>query len=176
LLPVTAAPFLLRHIGAGEIDQRRMLAEIGFDSLEALTAAVVPADILLPPDAAEDLLPQPCGEAEALAELANIASANQPLRSLIGLGYHGTHTPAVIQRHVLENPCWYTAYTPYQAEIAQGRLEALLNYQTLVSELTGLPIANASLLDEGTAASWWTPPCCPKPWRCCKPAPNPSGS
>jgi glycine dehydrogenase len=150
---VTAAPFLLRHIGAGEIDQRRMLAEIGFDSLEALTAAVVPADILLPPDAAEDLLPQPCGEAEALAELANIASANQPLRSLIGLGYHGTHTPAVIQRHVLENPCWYTAYTPYQAEIAQGRLEALLNYQTLVSELTGLPIANASLLDEGTAAA-----------------------
>ena len=130
-----------------------MLAELGLQSLEELSAEVVPADILLPAAAAEEGLPQPCGEAEALAELAEIAALNQPRRSLIGLGYHGTATPAVIQRHVLENPCWYTAYTPYQAEIAQGRLEALLNYQTLVSELTGLPIANASLLDEATAAA-----------------------
>jgi glycine dehydrogenase len=130
-----------------------MLAELGLTSLEELTAEVVPADILLPAAAAEEGLPQPCGEAEALAELAAIAALNHPRRSLIGLGYHGTATPALIQRHVLENPCWYTAYTPYQAEIAQGRLEALLNFQTLVSELTGLPIANASLLDEATAAA-----------------------
>ena len=130
-----------------------MLAELGLGSLEGLAAAVVPADILLPPVAAAEGLPLACGEAEALAELAEIASANRVCRSLIGLGYYGTATPALIQRHVLENPCWYTAYTPYQAEIAQGRLEALLNYQTLVSELTGLPIANASLLDEGTAAA-----------------------
>jgi glycine dehydrogenase len=130
-----------------------MLAELGLDSLEELAASVVPADILLPPAAATEGLPEACSEAEALAELATIAALNTPARSLIGLGYHGTATPALIQRHVLENPCWYTAYTPYQAEIAQGRLEALLNFQTLVSELTGLPIANASLLDEGTAAA-----------------------
>ncbi len=130
-----------------------MLAELGLRSLEQLAAEVVPADILLPPEAAAEGLPQAVGEAEALAELAAIAAENRVCRSLIGLGYHGTATPALIQRHVLENPCWYTAYTPYQAEIAQGRLEALLNFQTLVSELTGLPIANASLLDEATAAA-----------------------
>ncbi|MFN7229757.1 MAG: aminomethyl-transferring glycine dehydrogenase [Synechococcaceae cyanobacterium] len=130
-----------------------MLAELGVASLEALAAEVIPADILLPAETAAAGLPDACGEAEALAELVAIAGANQVVRSLIGLGYHGTATPALIQRHVLENPCWYTAYTPYQAEIAQGRLEALLNFQTLVSELTGLPIANASLLDEGTAAA-----------------------
>jgi len=130
-----------------------MLAELQLDSLEDLAASVVPADILLPPAAAAEGLPEACCEADALAELATIAALNTPARSLIGLGYHGTATPALIQRHVLENPCWYTAYTPYQAEIAQGRLEALLNFQTLVSELTGLPIANASLLDEGTAAA-----------------------
>ena len=130
-----------------------MLEELGLDSLECLAAEIVPADILLPQPAAAEGLPLACGEAEALAELAQIAAANRSCRSLIGLGYHGTATPALIQRHVLENPCWYTAYTPYQAEIAQGRLEALLNYQTLVSELTGLPIANASLLDEATAAA-----------------------
>ncbi len=130
-----------------------MLAELGLDSLESLAAAVVPAEILLSPETAREGLPEPCDEAEALAELGRIAALNQPRRSLIGLGYFGTATPALIQRHVLENPCWYTAYTPYQAEIAQGRLEALLNFQTLVSELTGLPIANASLLDEATAAA-----------------------
>jgi glycine dehydrogenase len=113
---------------------------------------VVPDDIL---DAAppRDVLPAGCGEAEALADLGTIAAKNLVQRSLIGLGYHGTATPALIQRHVFENPAWYTAYTPYQAEIAQGRLEALLNFQTLISELTGLPIANASLLDEATAAA-----------------------
>jgi len=130
-----------------------MLAELGLGSLEDLAEAIIPADILLPPQEAQRDLPQGCSEAEALAELAALARGNRPGRALIGLGYAGTATPALIQRHVLENPCWYTAYTPYQAEIAQGRLEALLNFQTLVSELTGLPIANASLLDEGTAAA-----------------------
>jgi glycine dehydrogenase len=130
-----------------------MLVELGLSSLEELAREVVPPGILLTPEAAAEGLPEGASEAEALAELAEIASRNSSHRSLIGLGYYGTATPALIQRHVLENPCWYTAYTPYQAEIAQGRLEALLNFQTLVSELTGLPIANASLLDEGTAAA-----------------------
>ena len=130
-----------------------MLAELGLENIDALCEEVVPADILLSEGEACAGLPQGCSEPEALEELAAIAALNRPGRALIGLGYHGTATPALIQRHVLENPCWYTAYTPYQAEIAQGRLEALLNFQTLVSELTGLPIANASLLDEGTAAA-----------------------
>ncbi|MFM9088011.1 MAG: glycine dehydrogenase (aminomethyl-transferring), partial [Cyanobium sp.] len=147
------APFLLRHLGPGEQDRLSMLAELGLSSLEDLAKEVVPTGILLTPEASSEGLPQGVSEAEALAELADIAARNSSHRSLIGLGYYGTATPALIQRHVLENPCWYTAYTPYQAEIAQGRLEALLNFQTLVSELTGLPIANASLLDEGTAAA-----------------------
>jgi glycine dehydrogenase len=130
-----------------------MLRELGATDLESFVAEVVPPDILLPPGEAESGLPKGVDEARALTELRAIAAANQVRRSLIGLGYYGTATPAVIQRHVLENPCWYTAYTPYQAEIAQGRLEALLNFQTLISELTGLPIANASLLDEATAAA-----------------------
>ncbi|MCP9796911.1 aminomethyl-transferring glycine dehydrogenase [Cyanobium sp. Lug-B] len=148
-----SASFLVRHLGPDPEDQQRMLAELGLGSLDQLAAEVVPADILLTAEEAEVGLPLPCPEAQALKELGALASRNQVLRSLIGLGYHGTATPALIQRHVLENPCWYTAYTPYQAEIAQGRLEALLNFQTLVSELTGLPIANASLLDEATAAA-----------------------
>jgi glycine dehydrogenase len=147
------ACFEPRHIGPDADAQGRMLAELGLESLEQLAGQVVPGDILLPPEAAAAALPLPCSEAEALAELAAIGSRNQVVRSLIGQGYYGTATPALIQRHVLENPCWYTAYTPYQAEIAQGRLEALLNFQTLISELTGLPIANASLLDEATAAA-----------------------
>ncbi|MBU6249548.1 MAG: aminomethyl-transferring glycine dehydrogenase [Cyanobacteria bacterium REEB417] len=146
-------PFVERHLGPGPREREQMLAELGLGSLEDLARAVVPADILLPPHAAAEGLPEPCSEAEATAELARLAAANGRHRSLIGLGYHGTQTPAVIQRHVLENPAWYTAYTPYQAEISQGRLEALLNFQTLISELTGLPIANASLLDEATAAA-----------------------
>jgi glycine dehydrogenase len=151
-MPVVA-PFLLRHLGPGEQDKDSMLVELGLSSLEELAREVVPPGILLTPEAAAEGLPEGASEAEALAELAEIAARNSSHRSLIGLGYYGTATPALIQRHVLENPCWYTAYTPYQAEIAQGRLEALLNFQTLVSELTGLPIANASLLDEGTAAA-----------------------
>jgi glycine dehydrogenase len=147
------SPFLQRHLGPSPQDLERMLELVGSTDLESFAAEVVPAEILLPESEAARGLPQGVGEAQALAELRRIAAANQVRRSLIGLGYYGTATPALIQRHVLENPCWYTAYTPYQAEIAQGRLEALLNFQTLISELTGLPIANASLLDEGTAAA-----------------------
>jgi glycine dehydrogenase len=147
------SPFAARHIGPSEADQERMLADLGCSNLESFVAEVVPASILLDSDTAAGDLPEGCGEAQALAELEQIASANVCRRSLIGLGYAGTATPAVLLRHVFENPAWYTAYTPYQAEIAQGRLEALLNFQTLISELTGLPIANASLLDEGTAAA-----------------------
>ena len=146
------SPFLQRHVGPSDIDQQRMLSALGYADMAAFLADVVPEDILdaSPP---QGVLPPGCGEAEALAHLREIAAANDARRSLIGLGYYGTATPALIQRHVFENPAWYTAYTPYQAEIAQGRLEALLNFQTLISELTGLPIANASLLDEATAAA-----------------------
>ncbi|WP_255141969.1 aminomethyl-transferring glycine dehydrogenase [Synechococcus sp. EJ6-Ellesmere] len=151
--PREFSPFLQRHLGPSAAEQARMLERVGCTDLEGFVAEVVPADILIPASAAEQDLPAGVGEAQALAELRRIASLNQVRRSLIGLGYYGTATPALIQRHVLENPCWYTAYTPYQAEIAQGRLEALLNFQTLISELTALPIANASLLDEATAAA-----------------------
>ncbi|MFO8238908.1 MAG: aminomethyl-transferring glycine dehydrogenase, partial [Prochlorococcaceae cyanobacterium] len=150
---MTSEGFSQRHLGPSDADQALMLSELGLESLEQLAAQVVPADILLPPGVAAGSLPEPCDEARALAELGAIAAQNQVVRSLIGQGYYGTATPALIQRHVFENPAWYTAYTPYQAEIAQGRLEALLNFQTLISELTGLPIANASLLDEATAAA-----------------------
>ena len=123
-----------------------MLKTLGYSDMAAFIADVVPSDILdeHPPSEA---MPEGCSESEALEDLRRIVADNTVRRSLIGLGYHGTATPALIQRHVFENPAWYTAYTPYQAEIAQGRLEALLNFQTLISELTGLPIANASLLD-----------------------------
>ncbi len=142
--------FVDRHIGPQADEIRAMLETLGFDSLQALAEAVVPAAIRLerPLD-----LPSPLGEADALARLAEIAGRNRVTRSLIGLGYHDTWTPAVILRNVLENPGWYTAYTPYQSEIAQGRLEALLNFQTIVADLTGLPVASASLLDEATAAA-----------------------
>jgi glycine dehydrogenase len=150
---VVRPDFSTRHLGPGPEEQRRMLAELGLGSLEQLAAQVVPADILLSPEQACEGLPEPCDEATALAELAAVASGNRVVRNLIGQGYYGTATPALLQRHVFENPAWYTAYTPYQAEIAQGRLEALLNFQTLISELTGLPISNASLLDEATAAA-----------------------
>ena len=126
-----------------------MLETLGYASLDALVDAAVPAAIRREPLK----LPAALGEQAALAELRSIAKENQVFRSLIGQGYYGTTTPPVIQRTILENPGWYTAYTPYQAEIAQGRLEALLNFQTLVTELTGLEIANASMLDEGTAAA-----------------------
>ncbi|PZV22868.1 MAG: glycine dehydrogenase (aminomethyl-transferring) [Cyanobium sp.] len=151
--PDGSSPFLERHLGPSPQELQAMLERLGASDLETFVAEVVPADILIDASAAAADLPLGVDEAQALGELRAIAATNQVRRSLIGLGYYGTVTPALIQRHVLENPCWYTAYTPYQAEIAQGRLEALLNFQTLISELTGLPIANASLLDEGTAAA-----------------------
>ncbi len=129
-----------------------MLQTINYPDLENFVSAVIPKEILDETQPSETL-PEGCSEIVALEELREIASKNSVQRSLIGLGYHGTATPALLQRHVFENPCWYTAYTPYQAEISQGRLEALFNFQTLISELTGLPISNASLLDEGTAAA-----------------------
>ena len=146
--PVTGFP--LRHIGPDPDDVARMLDQVGYPSLDALTAAAIPASIAW---AGGLDLPDPLTEAEATAELRRIAGANRPMVSMIGLGYHDTVTPAVIRRNVLESPSWYTAYTPYQPEISQGRLEALLNFQTMIEDLTGLPIANASLLDEPTAVA-----------------------
>ena len=145
--------FVQRHIGPTPAEQQTMLRDLGLTDLESLVRQVVPEPIRLEPAEALEGLPTGCQEAQALTELQQIAAANDVRRSLIGLGYYGCITPALIQRHVFENPAWYTAYTPYQAEISQGRLEALLNFQTLISELTGLPIANASLLDEATAAA-----------------------
>ena len=141
--------FVPRHIGPSEADIATMLRTLGAESLAALAAATVPSDIRIAPFTG---LPQAIGEIPVIEELRGLAGQNQRLRSLIGQGYYGTFTPPVIQRNVLENPGWYTAYTPYQAELAQGRLEALLNFQTMITDLTGLPIANASLLDEATAA------------------------
>ncbi|MDO9611379.1 MAG: aminomethyl-transferring glycine dehydrogenase [Serpentinimonas sp.] len=142
--------FHARHIGLSAADEAQMLRAIGADSRRALIEAIVPPGIVR---AQAMQLPPAVGEAAALAELKAIAQQNQVLRSFIGQGYYGTHTPGVILRNILENPAWYTAYTPYQAEISQGRMEALLNFQTLVCELTGMDIANASMLDEATAAA-----------------------
>ncbi|WBB60798.1 aminomethyl-transferring glycine dehydrogenase [Streptomyces sp. WMMC500] len=143
-------PFEQRHIGPDAGDRAKMLAQVGFGSLDELTEAAVPASIK---DTGAFALPAARSEAGVLAELRGLAARNQVLTSMIGLGYHDTHTPPVILRNVMENPAWYTAYTPYQPEISQGRLEALLNFQTVVADLTGLPTAGASLLDEGTAAA-----------------------
>ncbi|MDQ1457285.1 MAG: glycine dehydrogenase [Actinomycetota bacterium] len=142
--------FADRHIGPRAGEQIAMLTALGYGSLAELVDAAVPAVIR---EAAPLALPEPLSETEALARLRDIAGRNQVFTSLIGLGYHDTITPPVILRNVLENPAWYTAYTPYQPEISQGRLEALLNFQTMVSDLTGMDLANASLLDEGTAAA-----------------------
>jgi glycine dehydrogenase len=142
--------FADRHIGPDAAQQRRMLDAIGYASLDELTAAALPAELA----AAKPLaLPGPLSEEAALAELRRLAARNQVLTSMIGLGYYDTITPAVIRRNVLENPAWYTAYTPYQPEISQGRLEALLAFQTMIEDLTALPVAGASLLDEATAAA-----------------------
>jgi glycine dehydrogenase len=141
--------FVDRHIGTDADSQQVMLAAIGYESVESLVGAAVPESIQLHERTA--LLPPPATEREVIAELRGIARRNTVNRSMIGLGYYDTITPAVIKRNVLENPSWYTAYTPYQPEISQGRLEALINFQTMVTDLTGLDTANASMLDEGTA-------------------------
>ena len=142
--------FQARHIGPDAVDETLMCAAIGVASRQALMDAVVPAGIRR---AAAMQLPAPVGEAEGLAELRAIAAKNRVLKSFIGQGYSDTHTPGVILRNILENPAWYTAYTPYQAEISQGRMEAILNFQTLVCDLTGMAIANGSMLDEATSAA-----------------------
>jgi len=151
-LPALEQPdaFLTRHIGTSDADQRGMLEALGFPSRAALMGAIVPAAIRR---AAPLDLPEPVGETEALARLGAIAAKNRVLKSFLGQGYYGTVTPGVILRNVLESPAWYTAYTPYQPEISQGRLEALVNFQTMVCDLTGMAIANASMLDEATAAA-----------------------
>ncbi|MDX2764705.1 aminomethyl-transferring glycine dehydrogenase [Streptomyces europaeiscabiei] len=143
-------PFERRHIGPDVEARAKMLAHVGYGSLDELTAAAVP-EVIKNAEALD--LPGARTEAEVLAELRSLADRNQVLGSMIGLGYYGTFTPPVILRNVMENPAWYTAYTPYQPEISQGRLEALLNFQTMVADLTGLPTSGASLLDEGTAAA-----------------------
>ncbi|CAM5499623.1 glycine dehydrogenase (decarboxylating) [Streptomyces tanashiensis] len=143
-------PFEQRHIGPDAEARAKMLAQVGYGSLDELTAAAVP-DVIKNAEALG--LPAARTEAEVLAELRTLADRNQVLAPMIGLGYYGTFTPPVILRNVMENPAWYTAYTPYQPEISQGRLEALLNFQTMVADLTGLPTSGASLLDEGTAAA-----------------------
>ena len=142
--------FVNRHIGISIKEQTQMLSDLGLSSMDELIRQIVPDSILLRRDYK---LPDGCSEQEALTELKEIAQQNIVKRSLIGQGYYGTITPPVILRNVFENPEWYTSYTPYQAEISQGRLEALFNFQTLITELTGLSVANASLLDEGTAAA-----------------------
>ncbi len=144
------APFVARHVGPDDTEVARMLEVVGYPDLDALTDAAVPGSIRL----REPLsLPPVLDEPATLAALEQHADRNEPAIPMIGLGYHGTLTPPVVRRNVLESPAWYTAYTPYQPEISQGRLEALLNFQTVVGDLTGLPVANASLLDEATAVA-----------------------
>src|SRR5437763_16419535 len=142
--------FSRRHIGPNQNETAEMLQAVGFENLDALIDATVPKNIRLD---RKLNLPEAKSEANALAELRAISKKNKVARSFIGAGYSDCITPPVIQRNILENPGWYTAYTPYQAELAQGRLEALVNFQTMVTDLTGMDIANASLLDEATAAA-----------------------
>jgi glycine dehydrogenase len=145
-----AAEFMARHIGPSAEDQQAMLATLGCTNLQSLTAQVVPEAIAM--QEGLDIV-DGCTEAQALAELRQMAERNQVFKNYIGQGYYGTITPNVIQRNILENPAWYTAYTPYQPEISQGRLEALINFQTMITDLSGMEMANASMLDEGTAAA-----------------------
>ena len=149
-MPFDPFQFRHRHLGPSSDDIRRMLRVVGAPTLSALIDEAIPGDIrqARPLDLGPAL-----SEPQLLAKMREVASRNRPMISLIGQGYYGTHLPAVIQRNVLENPAWYTPYTPYQPEISQGRLEALLNFQTMIVDLTGLEIANASLLDEATAAA-----------------------
>ena len=147
---IQISSFRERHIGPSPNDIQQMLEVLGYTTVDKLIDQAVPEAILLSRPLE---LPEAQSEYAALAKLKEIASKNQVFRSFIGMGYYGCITPPVIGRNILENPGWYTAYTPYQPEIAQGRLEALLNFQTMIIDLTGLEIANASLLDEGTAAA-----------------------
>ena len=141
---MSSRPFVDRHIGPDEQAIQTMLSALGLESLAELMDQAVPARIRT-----SDLdLPTALGEKQVADEIRALAALNNPLTPMIGLGYHATVTPPVIRRNVLEDPSWYTAYTPYQPEISQGRLEALLNFQTMIGDLTGLPVANASLLDE----------------------------
>ena len=152
----THQEFISRHLGSDAEEQQSMLRALGYDSMRAFIEAVVPASISMDSRDGDKQtldLPTSVNEFDALNELRALAKQNQVYKTYIGQGYYNTHTPAVILRNILENPAWYTAYTPYQAEISQGRLEALLNFQTMVADLTGMAIANASLLDEGTAAA-----------------------
>ena len=159
-MPTTTAPtlaalenaseFHARHIGIDAADEALMLQAIGETSRRTLIDSIVPRAIAR---SSQMAIPAAVTEAQALAEIKALAGKNQVLKSFIGQGYYGTHTPGVILRNILENPAWYTAYTPYQAEISQGRMEALVNFQTMVCDLTGMPIANASMLDEATAAA-----------------------
>ena len=142
--------FALRHLGLNQSDVDALLAELGYTNLEDFSKSVLPENIFIEDNLA---LNAPMSEEEALQALKKIAKKNHIFKSFLGQGYYGTITPKVILRNVFENPGWYTSYTPYQPEISQGRLEALINFQTMVSDLTGLEIANASLLDEATAAA-----------------------
>jgi glycine dehydrogenase len=152
LLAMTRRDFSDRHIGPSSDQVATMLHELGYESLEKFVSAVLPDTIKLTEQFGSKL-PAPISEVDAIIELRKLASENSVAQSLIGMGYYGTITPPVVLRNVLENPAWYTAYTPYQPEISQGRLEAIFAFQTMVSDLTGLPISNASMLDEGTAAA-----------------------
>lgn len=147
---LSAREFVSRHIGPTPREQEEMLRALRYSSLDQLLDDVVPRSIASRSPLA---LPGPRSEPDVLSSIKAVAGRNKVYKSYLGMGYHGTLLPAVILRNLLENPAWYTAYTPYQAEISQGRLEALLNFQTMVSDLTGLEIANASLLDEATAAA-----------------------
>src|SRR6185312_14692026 len=149
-MTIAPYPFETRHVGPSTADARAMLAALGVPSVETLISQAVPKSIRL--DRALDL-PAPASEADALTELSAKMAKNTVLKSFIGAGYHGCRVPPVIQRNLFENPAWYPAYTPYQSEISQGRLELLFHFQTLVTELTGLPVASASLLDEATAVA-----------------------
>ena len=142
--------FTRRHIGPNSSELNKILSTIGVTSVEQLLEQTIPEKIRLKNDLN---IPEGISEMEFLKEIKKLSSLNQKFKTYIGLGYHDTFTPSVIQRNILENPGWYTAYTPYQPEIAQGRLEALLNFQTMVCDITKMEIANASLLDEGTSAA-----------------------
>ena len=181
-----AVNFARRHIGPSPRDISAMLESVGARSLEALMAETLPASIR---QQAPLEIGAALSETEALTHMRGLAGQNKIFTSMIGQGYSGTILPAVIQRNILENPAWYTAYTPYQPEISQGRLEALFNFQTMICDLTGLDVANASLLDEATAAaeamalaerarrprpnrSLSMPMSIRRRWRCCAPAPS----